>query len=155
MEEQRCRELFEVFCKTAELIFERDGYARSLIFVFGANEEMVIVPVTKDKEATQVAVRMAMVKLNAEALIQVGEVYAMMVKPGEPMPENGVKNDPRHVEQLMVVFESKDAKLIRAWDLVASDVAKRYLVRRSEMDEPDVMKTRWSGNWFKPNERKA
>ena len=155
MEDQKLRELFEAFCKTVETVFIRDGYAQSIIFVFGANGETVMVPVVEDKKATQVAVRMALVGLKAEALIQVEEAYVMMVKPGDPMPVNGVKNDPRHVERVFVVLESRSTTLARSWDIVADNVVKRYLVRCSGDDNLKVLKTRWAGNWFRRYDGKA
>lgn len=155
MEKSKLEGLFESFCRAAEMVFRRDGYAQSIVFVFGANGEMVVVPVIEDKVATQVAVRMAMVKLNAEAVMQVGEVYMLKVGKEEPMPAGAVRDDPRSTEQMMVVLESKTINLIRTWDIAASDVAKRYLVRCHDEKCPDVMETRWSGDWFRRNEGRA
>lgn len=110
---------------------------------------MAIVPVVESKELTHAIVREALVRLKAEVTVCVGEGYWMMVKPGESMPVNGVKNDPRHVEKVFVMLESKNMNMVRIWDIVADNVAKRYLVRSQGDDTPQLLRTRWAGDWFR------
>lgn len=149
MNEKRLRGLFEGFCKTAETLFKRDGYVMSVVFVFGENGDMAFVPMVGNKNDAQASVRMAIVKLNAAALIFSGETYVVSVPKGGPLPVGGVRNDPRRVEQVIVTLESKTLNMMRMWDIVSSDVAKRYLVPKPEVECPEQMASRWSGDWFR------
>jgi hypothetical protein len=149
MNEKQLRELFEAFCKTAEALFKQDGYVMSVVFVFGENGDMAFVPMVGNKNDVQASVRMTIVKLNAAALIFSGETYVVSVPKGGPLPVGEVRNDPRCVEQVIVTLESRALNMMRAWDIVSSDVAKRYLVPKQQVECPDQVASRWSGDWFR------